>query len=592
MLTAKFDPTTFFVHVEHIALCVPVVEIFSVLKRAIKLPPQWAALVTRNVGDHVFVSAGGNVESQGAESVLFVRCTPLDLPFDIKGLRSRDGYTCDATARTSVVIHCERSEFESFKHAVLGSHRVVHIPRLTAFLQPTVQDALTNYCSAHDAEALTRSDGHEAETALAQALSAIGFESGLSLQGPLSIRFHSTAWGEVHAARERASTRRAQDEAHRGVEESQQNARIAHVEKLQSLLDRLREMQNEHPASSMPELIKTFSERQRGELYATLFAEAAATTLTKWIVVIAGDEVLYFHPSDLSSPSRRLRMNLPVGALRSVQLGDDGSFWIGAATGVCRLPQDRAEPDIVLTVPGAKAVRGGFNSVAASGDQVWAAHSELGIIRWNMDAPRGPIRLFEQETQSAKATRDIRQFDGQLSCGIDREIISWPADAHLDTPPQTHSGSESAITAVCPTDFGVIAGNADGDVLHWQRVADSSTDPKLIHRGMKRAVESVWMITTHGVPRLVFTDTSARVHVRIWGDNFSSQYEAGGQTLRRVEVADDLLIATNELRDRLICWTTGRPDKPPVTIPISRLTGHAIQDVCLVPERLSAVVHA
>jgi len=53
--------------------------------------------------------------------------------------------------------------------------------------------------------------------------------------------------------------------------------------------------------------------------------------------------------------------------------------------------------------------------------------------------------------------------------------------------------------------------------------------------------------------------------------------------LRRVEVAGDLLVATNDLRDRLLCWKPGQPDRPYVTVPVGALCGHSIQDICLVP---------
>jgi hypothetical protein len=99
---------------------------------------------------------------------------------------------------------------------------------------------------------------------------------------------------------------------------------------------------------------------------------------------------------------------------------------------------------------------------------------------------------------------------------------------------------------------------------------------------MNRAAESLWMLATHGVKRLVFTDTSLSVHASVLGDNFRCEYEAGGQTIRRVEVAPDLLVATTDLRDRLICWDPAKPDEPQCVVPVSRLCGHSIQDICLV----------
>jgi hypothetical protein len=90
------------------------------------------------------------------------------------------------------------------------------------------------------------------------------------------------------------------------------------------------------------------------------------------------------------------------------------------------------------------------------------------------------------------------------------------------------------------------------------------------------------MLATHGVKRLIFTDTSLAVHAEVIGDSFRCQYEAGGQTLRRVDVAPDLLVATSDLRDRLICWNPGKPAEPSCVVPVSRLCGHSIQDICLV----------
>ena len=75
---------------------------------------------------------------------------------------------------------------------------------------------------------------------------------------------------------------------------------------------------------------------------------------------------------------------------------------------------------------------------------------------------------------------------------------------------------------------------------------------------------------------------TCRVQATVLGDNFRCEYEAGGQTLRRVEVAPDLLVATTDLRDRLICWDPSKPDEPQCVLPVSRLCGHSIQDICLV----------
>ncbi|MBU0718272.1 MAG: hypothetical protein KJ749_08495, partial [Planctomycetes bacterium] len=187
---------------------------------------------------------------------------------------------------------------------------------------------------------------------------------------------------------------------------------------------------------------------------------------------------------------------------------------------------------------------------------------------------------FESMTRDAKAVRGVAFCRGNLFASIDDRIIAWPADEVTDCPTRICTGSATTISSLCPNGDDLFAGNSNGDILHWPAGQDSG--PETIHRGAGRAAESVWLLTTQGIRRLVFTDTSISIHARVLGDSFVCRYEAGGQTLRRAEIAADVIVALNELRDRLICWVPGKPDHPQETIAISRICGRSVQDICLV----------
>jgi hypothetical protein len=107
--------------------------------------------------------------------------------------------------------------------------------------------------------------------------------------------------------------------------------------------------------------------------------------------------------------------------------------------------------------------------------------------------------------------------------------------------------------------------------------------PQTIHAGSRRPAESVALLTTGGITRLFYTDSSLAVFSRVLGDTFTCRYESGGQTIRRAEVASDVITATTDARDRVIVWTINEPQKPAAVIPISQLTGRSVQDTCLVP---------
>lgn len=596
MLSAKFDPQRFFQDRDNVALRVAAGEVFSLLKRTLDLPASWAALVRLTSGAIEVVRAGRAIESRDADDVMFVRVTPIDVSLTVDDLTSKEGYACRAEVGLRLRLVVERGDLVAFQESVLGSRRVVQCKRLVEHLTATVREGLSNFAAGQDAAVLMDARGAgPAATTITQAIEALCFASGLVLDAAPTVRFDSDSFRRVHQAEQRATVRRAEHEAARQVDDALHKARAEHLEQLGSTLTRLRELAAQSPQTPLPDLIRTFSEKQRGELYEALFASEKPASRTKWIVVVAAEELLFFDPADLTAPARRFRIDGPAGQARSVRQATlDGTkvLLVGASTGVYIWPIDASTPSETLLVPGAPRVRGGFNAAAVVEDRIVATHSELGIGQWPVGCVLGthpgavrpkdvPYKsLFPTMTQSAKAVRDVEAFGDRLYCSIDDRIIAWSGGSESAQPANIFTGSRTSITALCPTDAGLYAGNSDGDVLCWSTGND--TEPELIHRGARRAAESIWVVESHGVRRLLFTDTSPQVHAKVLGDSFVCHYEAGGQTLRRVEVTDDLIAATNDLRDRLILWSPARPNRPSAILPIGAMTGRSVQDVALI----------
>ena len=586
MIASRFEPASFFQRSDNVALRVAASELFGWLNRSLDLPPQWAAMVGRRTGAQDVVRAGGTVDGSDAEDVLFIRVTPVDVTVEEPAILSRDGFSCKADVRLRISAIADRSELSSFAKMVLGSRRVAQAGSLATFLQSAVASTLSKLAGERDAGELVDARVHDdIASSLTDALKGPCFSAGLVLERMPSVRFDSPAFQHVREVEQRAAATKAEHEAGREVDEALAQARSEHLNHLSGLLGRLKELAAASPEMALPELIRTFTESQRGEIYQALFAAETPTARTQWVVVAAGNELLFFNPCEGDAPSRRLKVEGPAGPVRSIQTAHDPELGmvllLGAATGVYRWPIDRAAADLTLLVPGSPEVRGGFNSAAVIGDRLLAAHSELGLWDWNVRNPSPPARRFESFTKDAVVIRCVRAFGPDVYVAMDDRVIRFQPQDTFDQPTHVYTGSLATITALCPTDDGLLAGNADGDVLHWKR--GSFTEPELLHRGMNRPAESVGVIAAHGVTRLVFADTTPRVHTMVFGDSFKCDYEAGGQTLRRVAIAPDLLVATNDLRDRLFCWQPGKPREPHATIAVSRLCSHSIQDVCLVP---------
>lgn len=585
MMAGKFDPQVFFSRSDNVALSVAASEIFGLLKRSLDLPAAWAALVTRETGDYSLVRAGGEVESADADDLFFVRVSPIEITAEEENIPTRDKYQGRAEVRLRVSVIPETGELVSFRKTILGSRRVVKAEDVGRYLQPTVRTVLSKLAADHDAKDLV--DGSKSEAAsgaLVEALKGPCFAAGLAATGRPEVRFESATLREVQQTQQDAARRRAEHEAARDLEDALEQAQGQHLDHLSTLLSRLKEMAADSPGADLPELLRTFSEHQRGELYQALFAAETPVSKTRWIVVAAGEELLFFDPQSLAVPARRVTIVGDVGPVRSVQTtrdaGGEPLLLLGGATGVYHVRIDGTESDLTLSIPDAPSVRGGFNAATMVGDRVFASHSELGLCEWNVNEPTRAAKRFASMTHDAKTVRGVLFSDGDLYCAIDDRIISWPADDTTDRSAHIYTGSATAITSLCAMPDGLLAGNSNGDVLFW--TAGRDTEPEVLHRGTNRPAESVWLVTTHGVRRVLFADTSPGIHARVLGDSFTCRYEAGGQTLRRVEVAPDLILATNDLRDRLLCWAPGDPARPRATIQVSRLCGRSVQDVCLV----------
>jgi len=589
MSVEKLDWRRFFDSPLAVAAVLPADDVFGFLSRRIELPQGVAALVTRKTGDHRVCPAGGELDGDGAAEVLFVRTTLVDLSWVEERVDSADRFLATVQVEQRVTIAAERGELLSFRKQIMGSDRTANRGTIIRLLRPVVRQALNREAERRTMEALT--DGTDAAAiaaALTDAQAGVCFSAGLMLDGSPRLSFDSPAHRQVRASQEQAARRREEQSSRRGLEQALETAQRDHLAHLEAVLGKLRSLADQSPQANLSELIRTFDESQRGEIYEALFASRAESRVTQWIVVAAGSELLFYDPTTGEGPERTVALGGRIGPLRSVQCVRDAEgrlhLLVGAARGVYDVTLDAQSEPTAYAIPQAAEVRGGVNSAVLVGEHLLASHSEVGLLRWSRRPPNEPTRLLENLTRGAQAVRNVCFYDGQAYCSVDQTVLAFNEDPATQGNVRIFAGSNSLITAVCPAADGIYAGNAEGAILHWPVTEEqNSPAPQRLHVGNGRPAESLHLLAVGGLSRLVFTDTSPAVHTRVIGDSFTCRYEAGGQTLRRVEAAPDLLVATNELRDRLLLWSPSSPGSPSGTIPVSRQTGHSVQDVCLLP---------
>lgn len=588
MATGKLDLQRFFASPEAVAAVAPPDDLFGFLTRKITLPPGVAALVTREAGDQVVCAPGSQMTGEGATEFLFVRTTPVELAWTEERVVSADRFVANADVTLRVAAVARRGELQSFRRQVMGSYREADRDVLVRYLRSATRQTLTGCAEQREMEVLVDARDRQAvATAVADAVAGPCFAAGLTVDPSIDVRFESPTYRQVRLTKDQAARRRQEHQAKRQLEQALETAQHEHVDHLETLLGKLNDLARSSPEVELSDLMRTFSESQRGEIYDALFATSSDTLATQWVVVACGGELLFYDPASGDAPARSMTLSGEVGPVRSVQSrrGPDGvvRLLVGAARGVYEVGAESKGPAVVFSIDESIEVRGGVNSVAVVGDCVLASHSEVGLICWDRKSPTEPTLLLEDRTRNAKAVRNVQVQNGRIYVSVDGAVLVAEADNPTEAALRTYAGPPSAdrlITALCPGPDGLYAGNADGQILRWPLEGGEAT---IIHSGSGRPAESIHLLTAGGITRLFFTDTTLAVHARVIGDTFTCRYEAGGQTLRRLEVAPDLLVATNEVRDRLIHWSPGKPAAPTGTISVARQTGHSVQDVCLLP---------
>lgn len=581
MLRSRADLDAFRTDARNVAALLAAEGLFGLLSRSLDVPSGWIALVGRTSGEARVYAGGATIEGNGISHLLLVRSEPVQIELVEDRLPCADGYQCTAHIRLWIRVVGETGDLDSFRTTVLGSGETLDVDQLASYVRWHCRRAITQFAEARSAADLVDGRDRDAAAALiAERLKPPLFAAGMALHQPALVRFECPALVDVRARAESVNVRQR-------IDETLAEARRKRLTDLESLLGQLQALGARSPGVELGELLRMFNETQRGQLYGALWSLLPVAERTQWIAVVAGNDLLCFDPNLPDAPARRVELNGPAGALRSVRVhqppGRAPVLLVGAARGVYEIDADTLRIQAAHTfVPGLDAeLRGGVNAAAIGDGHVFATHSEIGLMRWPVGVEREPEFLLQAWTREARTTRQA-QIDGNtLWLAIDDQVVGCPVADVTEASAKRLSGSRDRITALHAAGPDVFAGNKCGDILHWR--IDKADDVECLLRGDGSPVEAVQHVLTGGVPQVAFAERGTpAIQLLAIGDTFVCRYEAGAQDVRRCAVAGDLLVAINDTRDRLLCWRPGETGTPFAQVRVSAQYGHSIQDVCLV----------
>jgi hypothetical protein len=535
-------------------------------------------------------------------------------------LQSCDGHEITLAATCSLCLELTPSTRSQIA-ALLNGRTIPVLERhtLAAAIEPTLVKAFDDWVSTSSVDTLLSCDEEQLEPLVRRWLAGTLEARGLSLSRIRSLRVRCPAIEELRRLRAQA-----EQELHRqALAHAHERAEHAHRLELERLafeqqLERNRQAQHELAGADLGVLISQHpDEHARERLYqllirqhmspeqiAALATEQAAVSqrdqlrthserlashavpprspapITRRVLVACGTQVLAIDPHSNIDPRRPREIyeaGPDSGGLRSVRLATDraNQRWLlaGSQAGVTAWPIDEptAQPRRFPIARGTKG-RTGINAMVLTGDELWATHSEFGLLRWRWNEPGSPASPEHcATTAQATAVRGLTGTATWACYAVDTRVYGFIPGQPV--APQLYRGANAPISALVYTNERVIATTLAGSIYAWRH--DDGFSPTVIYRRQAK-IYMARLVSIDGAERLLIGSRDCAVVSRSLVDHAETVYQATS-LVRWADGASDVIAAVDYDSMKLILWRSDMPDNE-----LRRIEApQPINDICM-----------
>ena len=594
--------------------------VFSVKK--IRVPPGTVALVTTVEGKREVAKAGE--QKTDLKEVLLVREDETGLDFQFEGLLSSDGMPVAASLHLAVGVREEEVDLNLFRRNILKRKKSYRLENLRNYFYPPVQEFLTAFVRAREGKTLYR---HDAPGLLGQGvregLKPYLFEGGLKLSAVHHIEIRSKPFEKekvaaeelrskerVEALRKALSFQSAEEEIEMQskLKEKRVQEAVQRYEDIRGRLgnDDLRAtimlLQDE---KTKARLIESLIERElpkdarealevtklRKEVKGWLsemasqmrlrLGDTGPRELAKTLYAVSGKEVYQFDAQKIKAGTRPSYSHSfaegELGYLRSVRADPgQGLLMVGAQDGV--YIKDLKSGDIrEFPFPQRGRGRGGVNSIALDGKDLFATHSEQGLVKWDLHGISRGEPILKEATARNDSTRAAQLADGSLFFSTGSEVfgldlVKWKTTAYR--------GFGDAVTAVAVHPPYLFAGTKLGVILSWK--IDEPDNPQALNLREANPIYMMKIARVGGSPSLIIGAKDFRVNVKGIEDEMVTAY-LSGVAIRWVDGSSDSIFGVDREGYRIYIWDAGTPQRARASLRLD----DKIQDITLIREEVT-----
>jgi hypothetical protein len=570
-------------------------------RKAITVPLNTAGLALFHDGTSALFAEGQEVS--GRFDLVLAKRGSSTVRLSFADLRTSDGLGLSASTSLTLELATSRLDlFRDFCRAFFNFPGTFSLQDLKSQLAPELRRLLGLYAAGRPASELHRVDPSATlSPRLHEDLERFLFDGGVRAGRILELSLVSKEYEERHA-----SEKRRADEQRRSAEVLEKKEarlrRLAGILKdqdVQSVLTKMPDdklkgllyaklMEDDSVQLTAEELVskaKDCGEEVVQVIYkametllsngASVSPEEITTATVERIYAATGNKVLEFDP-DGGLQSRVYTFKDPLRSVRSAD-SPRGAFLVGGSKrGVSTVRLDDTLEVLEYPLPAGGPVRGGVNSVAMTGDAIYATHSEFGLARWQADRPGDrPDMIYEELTRRNKTTRAVQMQEGRLLFASGRHVYSAPADASGE-PVKYVSSIESPVTCVAAAARTVFAGTENGSIVCWKA---SDPDQPVVLVRKREPIVNLRLARICGIPHLIYSARDLSVRARVIGQNLETSYESDGAPIGVLDAASDVICASDGDGRRLLLWKSTAPSKPVRAVDIWKHSDKPVLDL-------------
>jgi hypothetical protein len=582
-------------------------EVLGLLKRTFQVPANTVAHVVADGSRRV---ARGGEQLAGRFDAILIKTHESPVAFSVSGLRSRDGFGINASVRLTLQLESfEPDRVEDFCRNFAGQAQT-STEDLRAYLAVDVKRALSEFVGSRDAAELqSATASSDVEGGLRRALEGPLFGKGLTFRKLMELEFQSESFDRARSelAKEKEKLReheavlldqqRREEKLKRLAalmksEDTQQVFREIKDEKVRSLLyakmmegeltdlssDEIRSKLGQWGDDLVGVVLKAYA--SLSEAPAPVTAEPAKPERLERVVVTAGSRILLFKPDDFVKSCRLMDAGFNLRSARMHVADGKALIFAGGKRQVSSIDPETGQQVSAYPLPEGKKPKGGVNATALWQHRLFATHSEIGVIEWDIRKPGAPGAVVYADLTALSSTVRAASVSAEgmfyFSSGrtvFAANLASGGAPAALQ--PQAPSG----VTAISIGEKLLIAGcgsGNDGALVVWDR-ADGAHALSVLRRNAP--IGSTRLASIGGVPHVLFTCRDHGVTARVLGQTLETHYDSGEHAIILAEGASDYIVAIDQNGRFLLSWDCARPAKPRAVLDLNSYVDQPVYDL-------------